>query len=101
MNTPRPAAIHSRRDAFLLWTHLLERRVAFHQDTDPAEWLDDEGRAALSIREVATFRRLIAEVDRLGATAFDCFADAQRLRELATLGVLGRNTNTETFPRAA
>lgn len=100
MKTPRPDAITSRRDAVQLWTHLLDRRIAFHQDSDPAEWLDADARPALAVKEVATFRRLIAEVDRLGAEAFDCFADADLLRQLAR-PVGARNTDVEDLPRAA
>lgn len=99
MRTPRPDAVHDRRDAFQLWLHLIDRGVQFHEEADPAEWLDASGRQALTMKEIATFRRLVAEVDRLGAVTFDCYADAQRLRDLVTLGV---NTDVELeLPRVA
>ena len=75
----RPDRIESRRDAFALWLHLLERGIAFRCDEDPAEW-------GLPMREVATMRRLFAEVDRLGSETFDCYADAESLRNLVMLG---------------
>lgn len=90
MRTPCPATIECRRDAQLLWAHLFERRVTFRLEEDPAEWLDVRGEAALSPREVARFRTLVAEVDRLGAVAFDCYDDVERLREV-TLLMDGRN----------
>lgn len=74
-----PDEVTSRRDAFALWKHLHDREVAFELDSDPSEWVDLRGRPALSVKEVARFRRLVAEVDRLGAEAFDCYADARRM----------------------
>lgn len=82
MDLQRPDAVRSRLEAFALWMHLKARGVCFELEADPAEWVTDDGRAALDTREVATFRRLIAEVDRLGAEAFDCYADARRVQEL-------------------
>ncbi len=79
MRTPRPDAVNDRRDAFQLWRHLVDRGVRFQLEADPAEWLEASGRQALGVKEIATFRRLVAEVDRLGAVTFDCYADAQRL----------------------
>jgi hypothetical protein len=80
MRTPRPDAINTRPDALQLWAHLLDRGVQFDVEADPAEWCDVEGRQALNVRDIATFRRLVAEVDRLGAVTFECYADAERLR---------------------
>lgn len=85
MRTPCPATIECRRDAQLLWAHLFERRVTFRLEEDPAEWLDVRGEAALSPREVARFRTLVAEVDRLGAVAFDCYGDVERMRQMQLL----------------
>ncbi len=70
--------------------HLLERGIFFHWEEDPAEWSDGDGRQMLAEREIATMRRLFAEVDRLGAETFDCYADADSLRQLAMLGALPR-----------
>lgn len=88
--TPRPDRITRRSDAVQLWMHLLERGIAFSTEEDPAEWHDDAGRQVLADREIATVRRLFAEVDRLGAETFDCYADADALRQLALLGALPR-----------
>lgn len=90
MNTPRPDSISGRRDALQLWRYLLDRGIAFRCEEDPAEWVDAEGRSMLAEREIATVRRLFGEVDRLGAETFDCYADAESLRELAMLGALPR-----------
>jgi hypothetical protein len=68
--------------------HLLDLGVVFHWEEDPAEWVDAAGLRVLPDRDVATMRRLIAEVDRLGSEAFDCYADAEALRQLALLGSL-------------
>lgn len=86
--TPRPTRVSNRRDAVQLWMHLLDLGVVFHWEEDPAEWVDGAGHRVLADRDVATMRRLIAEVDRLGAEAFDCYADAEALRQLALLGSL-------------
>lgn len=85
--TPRPDRVTSRQEALQLWMHLLDRGFPLHWEEDPAEWTDAAERR-LADREVATFRRLIAEVDRLGAETLDCYADADALRRLAMLGVL-------------
>lgn len=85
MRTSCPATVNCRRDAQLLWAHLFDRRIDFRLEEDPAEWLDADGRFALQAREVATFRRLVAEVDRLGGEAFDCYDDVERLRQLRML----------------
>ena len=85
----RPDCISTRLHAMALWAHLRDRRIVFHIEEDPAEWLTLDGRSALSDREVATFRRLVAEVDRLGAVTFECYADAERMRQLTLLEFLG------------
>ncbi len=82
----RPDGISTRLQAMALWAHLRDRRILFHIEEDPAEWLTFDGRPALSEREVATFRRLVAEVDRLGVVTFECYADAERMRQLTLLG---------------
>jgi hypothetical protein len=92
MRTPCPDAVNDRRDALQLWLHLAGRGVQFELEADPAEWVDVAGRQALGMREIATFRRLVAEVDRLGAITFDCYADAQRVFSAA---------NTDEARRAA
>jgi hypothetical protein len=74
--TPRPDRITCRRDATQLWLYLLDRGIVFRCDEDPAEW-------GLPERQVATLRRLFAEVDCLGAVTFDCYADAEALVERA------------------
>lgn len=88
--TSRPERISGRSDALQLWMHLFERGISFRCEEDPAEWVDVEGRSMLTEREIATVRRLFTEVDRLGAETFDCYADAESLRELVMLGALPR-----------
>ena len=91
MRTSCPATVNCRRDAQLLWAHLFDRRIDFRLEEDPAEWLDANGRFALQPKEVATFRRLVAEVDRLGGEAFDCYDDVERLRQLRMLSWAGND----------
>lgn len=87
MNLLRPDSITCRRDATRLWLHLLDRGIPFRLEQDPSEW-------GLADREVATLRRLIAEVDRLGAEAFDCYADAEALQSLDVFKLIARPTHT-------
>ena len=75
--TRRPEVIRSRSDAVQLWKYLLGRGISFHRDDDPSEW------AQLSVREVPTVRRLIAEVDLLDDPG--CYEDAVSLAKLASL----------------
>ncbi len=89
MRTPCPSTVNNRRDAQQLWSHLFERRVDFRLEEDPSEWVDAQGRFAFAPKDIALFRRLVAEVDRLGGEAFDCYDDVERMRQLTMLSDSG------------
>lgn len=81
--TKRPEVIRNRSDAVQLWKHLLTRGISFHWEDDPATWVGDEGEPALAAPEVASVRRLLAQVETLDEPA--CYDDALSLLKLAML----------------
>lgn len=48
-----PQKIHSRRDAFQLWCHLIELEIGFHWSDEPTEWVHRDTREQLLSNEVA------------------------------------------------